>query len=324
MRHLFLLLFLTLPARAQDLETTVDSLLSAWNGADRPGIAVAYFEGGRTVFQKAYGLANLEHGIAWQTDTVSDAGSVSKQFMGFAMVLLEEEGKLSLDDDIRTHLPELPDFGHPITIDDLIYHRSGLREIYATLAMIGRRGGDAIFQEEAQTLVKHQAELQFEPGSRYLYNNTEYMLLADIVEVVTGMEFHDWMRERIFAPLGMDDTTIMTRQGQVIPRVATSYSRNRNGEWSQIYDNSTIQGAGGIYTTVEDLGKWILLANLLAWPLARWMMSGWLQQFVYRTDIALWYFPVSLVVGVVLAFVTIGGKTWRAAHANPVRSLRYE
>ena len=259
MRYFLFLLLLALPARAQspDLEATVDSVLSAWNGADRPGIAVAYFDGGQTVFKKAYGLANLEHGIAWQTDTVSDAGSVSKQFMGFAMILLAEEAKLSLDDDIRVHLPELPDFGATITIDDLIYHRSGLREIYATLGMINWRSGDAIFQEEAQTLVKHQTELQFAPGSRYLYNNTEYMLLADIVEVVTGMEFHDWMHERIFAPLGMDDTTIMVRQGQVIPRSATSYSRNRAGEWSQIYDNSTIQGAGGIYTTVEDLGKWM-------------------------------------------------------------------
>lgn len=256
-----LLLSTTMQMQAQaqtiELETRVDSILSAWNGADRPGIAVAYFEGGQQVFAKAYGLANLEHGIAWQTDTVSDAGSVSKQFIGFAMALLDEEGALSLDDDIRVHLPNLPDFGTPITIDDLIYHRSGLREIYNTLGMINWRAGDGIFQEHAQTLVEHQSELQFAPGSQYLYNNTEYMLLADIVEEVTGVEFHDWMRERIFAPLGMDDTTIMVRQGQVIPRSATSYSRDRDGHWNQIYDNSTIQGAGGIYSTVEDLGRWM-------------------------------------------------------------------
>lgn len=253
------LFLLVLPAGAQssDLEAEVDSVLSAWSGADRPGIAVAYFERGETVFKKAYGLANLEHGIAWRTDTVSDLGSVSKQFIGFALALLAEEGALSLDDDIRTHLPDLPDLGATITIDDLIYHRSGLREIYNTLGMINWRSGDGIFQEHAQTLVQHQAELQFEPGSRYLYNNTEYMLMADIIEVVTGMEFHDWMRERIFEPLGMDDTTIMVRQGQVIPGAATSYGRDRAGNWNQIYDNSTIQGAGGIYSTVEDVGKWM-------------------------------------------------------------------
>jgi len=255
-----LILFVATPscfAQSSDMEVKLDSVLSAWNGADRPGMAVAYFEDGKTVISKGYGLSNLEHGIAWTTDTVSDLGSVSKQFIGFAMVLLEEKGMLSLQDDIRKHLPELPMFETPITIDDLIYHRSGLREIYNTLAMVNWRSGDGIFQEHAQTLVRHQTELQFPAGSRYLYNNTEYMLLADIVEVVSGMEFHDWMRENIFEPLDMLDTTIMVRQGQVIPRAATSYSRDREGEWNQVYDNSTIQGAGGIYSTVEDLGRWI-------------------------------------------------------------------
>jgi CubicO group peptidase (beta-lactamase class C family) len=257
---LFVLVFLFASdsqAQSTDLEARVDSVLAAWDGADRPGIAVAYFEGGERVFAKAYGLASLEHGIAWRTDTVSDLGSVSKQFTGFALALLAEEGALLLDDDIRTHLPDLPDLGATITIDDLIYHRSGLREIYNTLAMVNWRDGDGIFQEHAQLLVQHQDELQFAPGSRYLYNNTEYMLMADIIESVTGMEFHDWMEERIFAPLGMDDTTIMVRQGQVIPGAATSYVRDRAGHWNQIYDNSTVQGAGGIYSTVEDVGKWM-------------------------------------------------------------------
>ena len=203
------------------------------------------------------GCLILNMRIAWTTDTVSDLGSVSKQFIGFAMVLLAEEGKLSLEDNIRKYLPDLLQFETSISIDDLVYHRSGLREIYNTLAMINWRSGDGIFQEHAQTLIRHQTELQFPTGSRYLYNNTEYMLLADIVEVVTGMEFHDWMREKIFEPLEMHDTTIMVRQGQVIPRAATSYRLTQAGEWSQVYDNSTIQGAGGIYSTVEDLGRWM-------------------------------------------------------------------
>ena len=255
---LSVLLLFCLPASAQDtLEQRIDTILEAWDKTASPGAAVAYVESGETVFQKAYGLANLEHRIAWTTDTVSDLGSVSKQFTGFALALLAEQGKLSLDDDIRTHLPDLPDLGATITIKNLFHHTSGLREVYNTLYMVNRKPGDIIFQEDAQTLVKYQAKLQFEPGSQYLYNNTEYMLLADIVEAVTGQQFHVWMDENVFTPLEMNDTVIMHRQGQVIPRVATSYVKDRQGIFTQRYDNSTLQGAGGIYSTVEDMTKWL-------------------------------------------------------------------
>lgn len=243
---------------AQDsLENTVDEILNGLNGTDVPGGAVAYIEDGSVVFSKAYGLANLEHGIAWTTDTVSDMGSVSKQFIGFAFALLAEQGRLTIDDDIRLHLPQLPDLGETITIRHLFNHTSGLREIYNTLYLVNRKPGDIIFQEDAQTLIKYQESLQFSPGSQYLYNNTEYMLLADIIEAVTGQQYHEWMTENIFEPLDMHDTQIMHRQGQVIPRVATSYVRESDGQYVQRYDNSTLQGGGGIYSTVEDIARWM-------------------------------------------------------------------
>ncbi len=246
-------------AKAQDagLESRIDTILSDWNQTANPGVAVAYVDAGETLLQKSFGLANLEHEITWTTNTVSDLGSVSKQFIGFVFALLSEQGQLDLDDDIRDHLPGLPDLGARITIKHLFHHTSGLREIYNTLYMVNRRPGDIIFQEDAQRLIQHQTKLQFEPGSQYLYNNTEYMLLADIVESVTGQQFHDWMRETIFEPLSMLDTTIMHRQGQVIPNVASSYQRGSDGIFSQRYDNSTLQGGGGIYSTVADMTKWI-------------------------------------------------------------------
>ena len=247
-------------AQELSLEQQIDEALSDWNNTETPGAAVAYVESGEIVFSKAYGLSNLEHRIGWTTDTVSDLGSVSKQFIGFAFAMLAEQGQLSLDDDIRIHLPQLPDFGETITIKNLFHHTSGLREIYNTLYLVNRKPGDIIFQEDAQTLVSYQQKLQFSPGSRYLYNNTEYMLLADIVEAVTGQQYHEWMNENIFTPLGMSDTRIMYRQGQVIPRVASSYVRDTDGHFVQRYDNSTLQGGGGIYSTVEDMTKWI--ANL--------------------------------------------------------------
>lgn len=243
-------------ALENNLENAIDSVLDPWHTTASPGAAVAYVDGGEVVFEKAYGLANLEHGIAWRTDTVSDLGSVSKQFIGFAFALLAEQGRLSLDDDIRTHLPSLPDLGATITIKNLFHHTSGLREIYNTLYMVNRRPGDIIFQEDAQKLISYQTRLQFQPGSQYLYNNTEYMLLADILEAVTGEQYHEWMTHNIFEPLGMIDTTIMHRQGQVINRVATSYVREQS-EFTQLYDNSTLQGGGGIYSTVEDMTRWL-------------------------------------------------------------------
>lgn len=247
------------PVSAQDaaLVARVDAVLAEWDAANKPGAAIAYIEQGEIVFKKAYGLANLEHNIPWSTATVSDLGSVSKQFTGMAFALLAEQGKLGLDDDIRLHLPQLPEFGETITIRHLFNHTSGLREIYNTLYLINRKPGDIIFQEDAQTLLRYQRKLQFSPGSRYLYNNTEYMLLADIVEAVTGEEFHLWMRDNIFLPLDMRDTEIMHEQGQVIANVASSYRQADDGRFLQVYDNSTLQGGGGIYSTVEDVSKWI-------------------------------------------------------------------
>ena len=254
-------LLLVLPAcvegQVNSLEKTVDEILSPWNNNGSPGAAVAYIDNGELVFKKAYGVANLEHQIAWTTRTLSDLGSVSKQFTGFALAMLAEQGRLGLDDNIRLHLTGIPDSGQVITLRNLFHHTSGLREIYETLFLINRKPGDVIFQEDAQTLVRHQTELQFQPGSRYLYNNTEYMLLADMVEAVTGQQFHHWMGENIFSPLSMNDTVIMHRQGQVIPRVATSYVRDADGMLVQRYDNSTLQGGGGIYSTVEDMAKWL-------------------------------------------------------------------
>ncbi len=247
----------SLNAADSSLESDIDAIMQDWHG-EVPGAAVAYIDAGQMVFAKAYGLANLEHGIPWRTDTVSDLGSVSKQFTGFAHALLVERERLTLDDDIRLHIPQLPDFGPTITIKHLFHHSSGLREIYNTLSLINWKPGDGIFQEDAQTLVQSQARLQFEPGTQYLYNNTEYMLLADIVEATTGAEFHAWMTDNLFLPLGMSDSYVMHRQGQVMPRGAASYARDDDGHFNQVYDNSTVQGAGGIYSTVEDLSRWVI------------------------------------------------------------------
>jgi len=249
----------------QPLAPTADGraqqVLDAWAEASHwpggPGAVAAVVRGGTPIASAAYGLAILEHGLAMNTQTVLDIGSVSKEFTDFALVLLAARAKLGLDDDIRLYLPEVPDFGTPIRIRNLVHHTSGLREVYNALALAGWQPGDGIAQEEALALVTRSRDLNFEPGSEYLYCNTGYMLLADIVARASGRPFDRFMGEEVFGPLGMDHTTIMAEKGQVMWGAAESYAPTDDGGWLRVYDNSSIQGAGGIYTTVADLARWL-------------------------------------------------------------------
>lgn len=243
------------PASAAVAEA--ERIMAEYADPDAPGAVAAVVSRGDVVYVNAVGLASLEQRTRLAPTSILDIGSVAKQFTAYAIVLLESRGKLSLDDDIRVHLPEVPDFADPITIRQLLTHTSGLREIYNTATIGGRRGGDAMTQEDALRVVRAQPSLQFAPGSEHLYNNTGYMLLADIVERVTGEEFHVWMRDEVFAPLGMTSTVVMHTLGQVIPRSADSYELTEDSNYVRIFDNSTIQGAGGVYTNVEDLTRWL-------------------------------------------------------------------
>lgn len=242
---------------AGERAAAADRAVSAHAQSDEPGVVAAVVRDGVVVYRTAVGLASLEQGTPLSTATILDIGSVAKQVTGFAIVLLEAQGRLSLEDDIRRHLPELPDLGQPITIRNLLNHTGGLREIYNTMMIGGWQNGDAMTQEQALRIAAVQPALQFAPGSEHLYNNTGYMLLADIVERVTGTEFHDWMRENVFAPLGMSNTVIMHRLGQVIPGSADSYAPVDGGGYVRVFDNSTVQGAGGIYSTAEDMALWL-------------------------------------------------------------------
>ena len=235
----------------------VDNLYQKWD-KDRPGAAVGIYKDGKMIFMKGYGLANLEHAIPFTTKTISDIGSVAKQMTDFAIVLLTQKGLISLDDPINKYLEEVPVCASEITIRHLIHHTSGLREIYDTEAMRGRRSGDAIFQEDVLTLLKQSKELNFTPGDQFLYCNTSYALLAEIVQKVGGLPFEEWMKTNIFLPLDMKDTYMMDKHGEIFPGMADSYAKQRDGSYTEIFDNSTIFGQGGVYTSLEDLAKWLM------------------------------------------------------------------
>lgn len=235
----------------------VDQLMQAYSGDAMPGGVVGVIRNGRLVFSKAYGMANLSYGIPFSTSTLTNIGSVSKQFTAFAIALLEHRGELSLDDDVRTYIPELPDFGSTVTLRNLLNHTGGYRELFNTLPLTGWRGEDDLDRNAAISLVQSQPELQSEPGTEYNYNNTGYILLAEVVERVTGEKFPAWMQTNVFAPLGMNNTVIKSMRGQVIPNSAAGYTWGAGGVFRETSDLAASYGAGGIYTTVGDLAIWV-------------------------------------------------------------------
>jgi CubicO group peptidase (beta-lactamase class C family) len=243
---------------ADDPEDRVDQLMIAYDDDETPGAIVGVVEDGRLVFEKAYGMANLTWDVPFDEGMRSNIGSVTKQFTSMGLVLLEQEGKLSLDDEVRTHIPELPDFGSPVTLRNLLNHVGGYREVYNAFGMMGYGGEDDFPREKVIQLVQRQPDLQAPPNTEFNYNNTGYILVSMTIERVSGMSFQDYMQKRVFEPLGMTNTLLTNHQGQIIPNSGMGYVPAEQGGYRQARDLPAAAGAGGIYTTAEDMAKWML------------------------------------------------------------------
>jgi CubicO group peptidase (beta-lactamase class C family) len=217
---------------------------------------IAVVRGGRPVFAKAYGMANLEHGVPNAAGSVFHVASVSKQFTAFAVARLAEEGRLSLDDDVRRHLPDLPDFGASITLRHLLHHTSGLRDQWSLWAMAGGRLDDVITQENLFDLVRRQRALDFRPGAEHRYSNTNCMLLAEVVARVTGEPFGAHLRRTVFAPLGMTATQVYDDHERLLPGRAESYQLGPGGYRRSVLSFAN-QGASSLQTTAGDLVRWL-------------------------------------------------------------------
>ncbi len=244
---------------ATDPEELADQLLSSHDRSDSPGAAVRVWRNGETLFSRTYGMANLAYGIPFEADTPTNIGSTSKQFTGFAVMLLAERGQLSLDDDVRTHVPELPDFGEPVTVRHLLTHTSGYREIYNLLSMAGRRfdHGDYVSRDEIIQVVQNQPALQNEPGAEWNYNNTAYGLAALIVERVSGQSFTDFMQENVFEPLGMDRSVARPHVQAIVEGRTVGYAPDPQGGYREMRDLGGSIGAGAVYASIEDLETWV-------------------------------------------------------------------
>lgn len=243
-------------APAKEIQQQVDKVFAAYDKPGSPGCALGVIRDGRLIQSRGYGLANLEHNLPITGATVFDIGSTSKQFTATAILLLEQQGKLSLGDDIRKHIPELPDYGQPITIRHLLNHTSGLRDYLTLMALAGVDFDGITGDAEALRLITRQKALNFPPGDEHLYSNSGFFLLSTIVKRASGKSLREFAAENIFGPLGMASTHFHDNHAEIVPGRATGYAPRREGGFQIDMSGFEQTGDGALYTTVEDLLLW--------------------------------------------------------------------
>lgn len=261
MRHVLLVclaLTCAAPSRAatEVLASRVDQVFAEFNRNDSPGCALAVIRDGAIVYSKGYGMASLEHSVPITPQTVFDIGSTSKQVTASAILLLEQDGKLSLDDDVRKFIPEIPDYGTLVTLRHLLHHTSGIRDYVNLLLLGGINVEDVATNDDVLRAIARQKSLDFKPGDEHNYSNSGYVLLSLVVKRASGKTLREFAQERIFGPLGMTSTQILDDHTRVVPRRAASYAPLPDGGFSVSITNWEETGDGAIQTTVEDLAKW--------------------------------------------------------------------
>ncbi len=237
------------------LARRIDAVFAQYTPAT-PGCAVGVFQNGAITFAKGYGLASLEHEVPITPRTPFIMGSVSKQFTAAAIALLVEQGRISLNDDVRKYIPELHDYGKRVTIDHLVHHTSGIRDFWALVDAAGMRSDDGYTVDDILAITARQRHLNFDPGAEYNYSNTGYVLLGVVVKRVTGKSLREFAAEQIFTPLGMTHSHFHDDHNEPVRGRASAYSPKKNGGWTIDVWNNDIVGQGGLMTTMEDLQKW--------------------------------------------------------------------
>jgi CubicO group peptidase (beta-lactamase class C family) len=241
--------------RADDRATRTDRIFAAFDRPDSPGCAVVVLRDGKVVHRRGYGRAHLEWDAPITAETVFHVASVSKQFTALAVCLLAEDGKLSLDDDVRKHLPELPDWGHVVTLCHLLQHTSGLHDATELFGYAVWRPGDLVTDRDYLDFALRQTVLDFKPGERHVYCNTNYVLAAQVVRKVSGRSLRAFCDERVFKPLGMKDTHFHDDNAEVVKTRASAYAL-RDGRPRIAVPRFDTVGSTGLFTTADDLAQW--------------------------------------------------------------------
>jgi CubicO group peptidase (beta-lactamase class C family) len=244
------------PVSPDSARLKIPAIFAAYDRSDAPGCVVGVFRAGTVLYTGAFGLANVAHRIPLSDTTVLSIASASKQFTAFAVLLLEADGKLRLDDDIRRHVPEVPDFGAPITLRALLSHTAGLRDYWNLFDMAGWRISDDETKEDLLWLVSRQRSLNHQPGAEFFYSNTGYGLLAIAVERVSGIPFRRFVSERVLRPLGMTRSDVRVVMEQVIPGMAQGYWGHAPASLYYAVPPFSFAGPTGVVSTVRDLALW--------------------------------------------------------------------
>ena len=230
----------------------IDSLLAPWAGGASPGCVVTIVQGGEIVYEQAAGLADLERGIPLSPASAFDIGSLAKQFTAMCIALLAEQGALSLDDDVRQYVPEMPVYDAPVTLRHLLHHTSGLRDHIELLALGGLRYAAPSSPAEALALIARQRGLNHTPGDEFIYNNSGYVLLALIAERASGVPFPELAGHLVFSPLGMVDSRFRDGSAEDLRGLAISYEEEDDG-FRPSAGGINLVGDGALVTTARDL-----------------------------------------------------------------------
>jgi CubicO group peptidase (beta-lactamase class C family) len=245
----------TLPPEITD---KIDSLFRQWDKTSGPGCAVGVVRNDSLIFSKGYGLANLEYGVPITPETIFHMASVSKQFTAYSILLLERQGKLSLDDDIHKYLNWFPDLKEKITIRNLLNHTSGIRDQWELLAITGTRLDDVITQDQIIKILAKQQALNFKPGTDWSYSNSGFTLLAEIVRSVSGQTLRQFTDSAIFKPLGMKNTHFHDDYTEIVPNRSYSYVTTKKNRFANAVLSYSNVGATSLFTNIDDMSKWVM------------------------------------------------------------------
>jgi CubicO group peptidase (beta-lactamase class C family) len=236
----------------------IDAIFTQWNQPNSPGAVVGVVRNDSLIFSRGYGLANLEYGIPNTPETIWYMASISKQFTAYSILLLLKQGKLGLDDDIRKYLPWFPDLHERITIRQLLNHTSGIRDISQFGPIAGITQQDVLTEAQVVKILKRQRGLNFKPGTQFMYGNSDYVLLAEIVQAVSGTTFRQFTDSAIFKPLGMTSTHFHDDFAEIVANRAYSYDRVDNSHFANSILNFAYYGSTGLLTNARDMAKWVM------------------------------------------------------------------
>jgi len=262
MKHIIFYLVIAISifsANAQELipqQRSIDAIFSKWDSKDVPGGSVGIIKEGKLIFAKGYGSANLDYNISNGPKTVFKIASTSKQFTAASIIILAQRGKLSLQDKLSTYFPKFPSYANNITIQHLLNHTSGIRDYIILARLSGLSANDYYTDKTVGKLLMSQQELNFNPGEEFLYSNSGYWLLGQIIEKVSGESLAVFAKKNIFDPLKMKNSRFHDNFIEVVKNRATGYRSNRKGGFFQYMTTLNMVGDGGLLTTINDLAKW--------------------------------------------------------------------